>query len=124
MPAAFAAATLVVIVAVNSVLYASLPEGIKVALVPSVDTEPLTPPSPPLSLKVSVVRVEPFIYMENVADTIESTDTPVAPLDGLVELTVSFSVTPPPPPPPEDDDVVKLASLPVDVPTLLFAAMR
>lgn len=117
MPAAFAAATLVVIVAVNSVLYASLPEGVKVAVVPSVDTEPLTSPSPPLSLKVSVVRVEPFIYMENVADT------PVAPLDGLVELMVSFSITPPPPPP-EDDDVSKLASLPVDVPALLFAAMR
>ena len=61
-----------------------------------------------LSLKDSVVTVEPFTYILKVADTVVVTDTLVAPLNGFVELTVSFSFTgsPPPPPPPPPDDVV------------------
>lgn len=78
---------------------------------PFVTTEPLTSPFSSLNVKVSVVTVLPFTYILKVADTAVVTDTPVAPLDGLVELMVSSSITPPPPPP-EDDDVVKLASLP------------
>lgn len=62
-------------------------DGVKVALLPFVLTEPAILP-PPLSLKVSVVRVEPFIYREKVAVTTVLVPTPVAPLDGLVEVTV------------------------------------
>jgi hypothetical protein len=88
----------VVIVTVYLVLYANLLEGVNVALLPLVLTEPLTLLPPPLTLKVSVVRVEPFIVSLKVAVTVVFIDIPVAPLDGLVELTVN--VTPPPPPPP------------------------
>ncbi len=65
-----------------------------------------------LSLKDSVVTVEPFTYILKVADTVVVTDTPVAPLDGFVELTVSFSFTgsPPPTPLPPDDVVVRFVA--------------
>ena len=76
-----------------------------------------------LTLKESVVRVEPFINIEKVADTVVFIATLVAPLVGLVEFIVRVTlgggsgggaeVV-----------VVKDASLPVDVPALLFAAMR
>ena len=62
-------------------------------------------------MKVSVVTVEPFTYMLKVADTAVVTDTPVAPLDGLVELTVSFSFTGSSPPPPPELDGVNTAYL-------------
>lgn len=55
-------------------------------------------------MKVSVVTVEPFTYILKVADTAVVTDTPVAPLDGLVELMESVTAggSHPPPPPPDD----------------------
>ena len=94
--------------------YERLKDGVKVIVLPFVTTGPLTSPFSSLNLKVSVVTVEPFTYILKVADTAVVTDTPVAPLDGLVELTVSFSTTPPPPPPPPPSelDVVNDASLP------------
>lgn len=49
-------------------------------------TLPLTLLPPPLNLKVPVLRVEPFINIEKVASTFIFTATPVAPLDGFVEL--------------------------------------
>ena len=75
-------------------------------------TEPSTSPLSVLSLKDSVVTVEPFTYILKVADTVVVTDTLVAPLDGFVELTVSFSFTgsPPPPPLPPDDVVVRFVA--------------
>ncbi len=91
--------------------YERLRDGVKVIVVPFVTTEPLTSPFSSLNLKVSVVTVEPFTYILKVADTAVVTDTPVAPLDGLVELMVSFSLTGSPPPPPELD-VLNDASLP------------
>ena len=88
--------------------YERLKDGVKVIVLPFVTTEPLTLPPSPDRVKESVVTVEPFTYMLKVADTAVVTDTPVAPLDGLVELTVSFSFTgsPPPPPPPDEVKVV------------------
>lgn len=79
---------------------------------PFVTTEPLTLPLSSDKVKESVVTVEPFTYRLKVADTAVVTDTPVALSDGLVELMVSFSITPPPPPP--GLDVVKDDSLPVE----------
>jgi len=70
------------------VLYDVGDDGVKVALLPFVLTEPTILPPPPLSLKVSVVRVEPFIYREKMAVTAVLVPTPVAPLDGLVEVAV------------------------------------
>ena len=58
------------------------------ALFPLVLTEPLTELPPPLSLKVSVVKVEPFIVSLNAAVTTVPVPTPEEPLDGLVEVTV------------------------------------
>ena len=112
VPAQFAACTLVVTVAVYFVPYERLKDGVKVIAAPFVTTEPLTLPFSLDNVKESVVTVEPFTYMLNVAETAVVTDTPVAPLDGLVELTVSFSFIGSPPPPPPDDDVVNDASLP------------
>lgn len=86
--AAFAACAPVVIVAVYVVLYARPDDGVNVALFPLVLTEPFTELPPPLSLKVSVVNVEPFIVSLNVAVTTVPVPTPLAPLDGLVEVTV------------------------------------
>ena len=65
-----------------------------------------------LSLKDSVVTVEPFTYILKVADTVVVTDTLVAPLDGFVELTVSYSFTgsPPPAPLPPDGAVVRFVA--------------
>ena len=93
------------------------------AVAPFVVTTPDTSPPPPLSLKVLVLKVDPFINMEKVADTDVLTATPAALLVGLVEFIVRVTlgggsgggaeVV-----------VVKDASLPVDVPALLFAAMR
>ena len=57
-----------------------------VALLPFVPTEPATSFPPPLNLKVSVVRVEPFMYIENVAVMAVFVPTLVAPLDGLTEV--------------------------------------
>ncbi len=70
------------------VLYARPDDGVNVALFPLVLTEPFTLLPPPLSLKVSVVRVEPFMVSLNVAVMAVFMPTPVAPLDGLTEVTV------------------------------------
>lgn len=86
--AAFAACAPVVIVAVYVVLYARPDDGVNVALFPFVLTEPFTLLPPPLSLKVSVVKVEPFMLSLNVAVMAVLVPTPVVPLDGLVEVTV------------------------------------
>ena len=93
------------------------------AVAPFVVTTPDTAPPPPLSLKVLVFKVDPFISREKVADTVVLTATPVALFDGLVEFIVRVAL---------GGGVgggaellvVKDASLPVDVPALLFAAMR
>ena len=90
---------------------------------PFVLTEPVTLLPPLLSLKVSVVRVEPFMLSLKVAVTTVFVPTPVAPLEGLVEVTVRVtlvggSTTT------GAEVVVNDASLPVDVPAPLFAAMR
>jgi hypothetical protein len=65
-----------------------LVEGVNVAVAPFVVTTPDTAPPPPLSLKVLVVKVDPFISREKVADTVVLTATPVALFDGLVEFIV------------------------------------
>ena len=70
------------------VLYARPDEGVNVALFPLVLTEPLTELPPPLSLKVSVVKVEPFMLSLNVAVTTLLVPTLEEPFDGLVEVTV------------------------------------
>ena len=74
--------------AVYVVLYTRLEDGVNMALLPLVLTEPLTLPPPPLSLKVSVVRVEPFMVSVKVAEMAVFTATFVPPLDGVVVLTV------------------------------------
>lgn len=86
------------------------------AVAPFVVTEPLTSPLSVHSLKVSAVRVEPFMYIENMAVMAVLVPTPVAPLDGLAEDTVRVYFIPPPPP--DDAVVVNDTSLPVDVPAL------
>ncbi len=86
--AAFAAFAPVVIVAVYVVLYARPDDGVNVALFPFVLTEPFTELPPPFSLKVSVVRVEPFIVSLNEAVTTVFVLTLAAPLEGLWEVTV------------------------------------
>ena len=111
VPAQFAACTFVVTVAVYFVPCERLKDGVKVIVAPFVTTEPLTLPFSSDNLKDSVVTVEPFTYILNVADTAVVTDTPVSPFDGLAEFTVSFSFTgspppPPPPTPPSDEEVV------------------
>ncbi len=70
------------------VLYARPDDGVNVALFPLVLTEPFTEFPPPLSLKVSVVNVEPFMVSLNVAEMAVFTATFVPPLDGVVVLTV------------------------------------
>ena len=75
-------------------------DGVKVAFVRFVLTEPVALLQPLLSLKVSGVRVEPSIYVEKVAVTAVFVPTPVAPLEGFVEVIETY-VVPPPPPPPE-----------------------
>ena len=70
------------------VLYARPDDDVNVALFPLVLTEPFTELPPPLSLKVSVVRVEPFMVSLNVAVTTVLMPTPEEPFDGLVEVTV------------------------------------
>ena len=105
------------------VLCARLDDGVNVTVAPFVLTAPLTRLLPSLSVKVSVVTVEPFTYMEKVAETVVVTATPVAPFDGLVEITVSVSfigvgsAT-------GSELVLNDASLPVDVPAPLFAVIR
>lgn len=59
-----------------------------VALLPFVLTEPAISLPPPLSLKVSVVKVEPFMLSLNVAVISVAVPMLVAPLDGLTEVTV------------------------------------
>ena len=68
------------------------------------------------------------MYTLNSAETVVATDTPVAPLDGLVEMTERWLV----PPPPVGVGVgvaaamvvLNDASFPVDVPAEVYAAMR
>src|SRR5574337_1582157 len=60
------------------------------AVAPLVVTEPATSLPPPLNLNVSVVKVEPFIYIEKIAHTNGSIATSVAPLDGLVEFILNI----------------------------------
>ncbi len=91
MPPKFAAVIPVVRVAVYVVLFARLDDGINVTVAPFVLTVPLTRLLPSLSVKVSVVTVEPFTNIENVAETVVVTATPAAPFDGLVEITVRVS---------------------------------
>ena len=69
-------------------LYARPDDGVNVALFPLVLTEPFTLLPPPLSLKVSVVKVEPFMLSLNVAVTTVFVLTLAAPLEGLWEVTV------------------------------------
>ena len=61
------------------------------AVAPFVVTTPDTSPPPPLSLKVLVFKVDPFISREKVADTVVLTATPVAPLDGLFDDIVNVT---------------------------------
>lgn len=123
MPAAFAAWAPVVIVAVKVLSYDMEDAGVKVALLPFVLTEPVTSLPPPLSLKVPVVRVEPFMLSLKEAVTAVLVPTPVAPLDGLVEVTVRVTFVGGGGS--EDGvEVVNDAWLPVDVPEELFAAIR
>ena len=91
MPSKFAAVIPVVRVAVYVVLCARLDDGANVTVAPFVLTSPLTRLLPSLSVKVSVVTVEPFTNIENVAETVVVTATLVAPLAGLVEVTVRVS---------------------------------
>ena len=105
------------------VSYARKDTGVKVAVSAFVVTEPVTAPPSLCSLKVSGVRVEPFISKEKVAETAVFVPTPVAPLAGLVEVTVRVSLVGVGSPT-GAEVVVNDASLPVDVPAPLFAAMR
>jgi len=73
------------------VLCARPDDGANVTVAPFVLTAPLTRLLPSLSVKVSVVTVEPFTNSENVAETVVVTATPAAPSDGLVEVTVKVS---------------------------------
>lgn len=91
------------------------------AVAPLVVTEPVTAPLSLCSLKVSVVSVEPFMDIENVAETAALVPTPVAPLDGLIEFTVRVTLVGGSE---EGDDVINDTWLPVDVPLLWFAARR
>ncbi len=70
-------------------LYNKFDDGVKVAVAPPVLTEPPTALPPPLTLKVSVVKVEPLMVSLKVAEMAAFTATPVAPLDGLMEETVT-----------------------------------
>ena len=56
---------------------------------PFVDTAPATVAPPPLTVKVFVVTVEPFILSLKVALIVVVIDTSVAPLDGLLDVTRS-----------------------------------
>ena len=94
------------------------------AVAPFVVTTPDTSPPPPLSLKVLVFKVDPFISREKVADTVVLTATPVAPFDGLVEITVRVSGVGGGGGRGGTEVVVNDASLPVEVLAALFAAMR
>ena len=91
MPPKFAAVIPVVRVAVYVVLFARLDDGMNVIVAPFVLTVPLTRLLSSLSVKVSVLTVEPFTNIENVAETVVVTSTFVAPFDGLVEFTVRIS---------------------------------
>ena len=68
-------------------MYARPADGVTVALLPFVLTEPATLLPPPESLKVSVVSVEPFMVSLNMAVTTVFVPTFVAPPDGLEEVT-------------------------------------
>jgi hypothetical protein len=79
----------VVIVAVNKVLVASAVVGVNVAVVPANVTVPTTGTAPgPVKVNVAALIVVGFIASSNVAETVVSTDTPVAPFTGIVETTV------------------------------------
>ena len=79
--------------------YARPLSGVKVAVSPFVVTKPVTSPLSLRSLKDSIFRVEPFISKEKVAETAVLVPTPVAPLDGLVEVTVRVTLGGGSPPP-------------------------
>ena len=91
MPPKFAAVIPVVRVAVYVALFARLDDGINVTVAPFVLTVPLTRLLPSLSVKVSVLTVDPFTNIENVAETVVVTVTPATPFDGLVEITIRVS---------------------------------
>jgi hypothetical protein len=79
----------VVIVAVNNVLVASVVAGVKVAVVPAKVTIPATGVAPgPVNVNVDALIEAGFIASLNVAETVVSTATPVAPFTGIVEMTV------------------------------------
>src|SRR3989337_3897574 len=79
--------TSVVTVAVYVVKYARVPDGVNVAVVPLYDTVPPIVPLPSLTINVDGVMLPASIASLNVAVITASTDTPVAPLPGLVALT-------------------------------------
>ena len=76
----------VVSVAVYVVPYARFADGVKVAVVPLRVADPVTDEAPALSWKVAVLTF--FTASLNVAVTGVLTETAVAPLTGLVALTV------------------------------------
>jgi hypothetical protein len=79
----------VVIVAVNKVPVASAVVGVNAAVVPAKVTVPATGVAPgPVNVNVAALIVAGFIASLNVAETVVSTATPVAPLTGIVEMTV------------------------------------
>ena len=79
----------IVIVAVNKVLVASPVAGENVAVVPAKVTVPATGVAPgPVNVNVAALIVAGFIASLNVAETVVSTATPVAPITGIVEMTV------------------------------------
>jgi hypothetical protein len=83
----------VVIVAVKSVFAARLAAGVKVAVLlpPKYVTVPATGVVPgPVTVKVSGVIVAAFIASLKVAEIFVLVGTPVAPLAGLVEVTVGM----------------------------------
>ncbi|MCR4293115.1 MAG: hypothetical protein NUV76_09600 [Candidatus Kuenenia sp.] len=125
LPAALAAFTPVVIVAVYCVFPEKLLAGVKVIVEPLVATEPETELPLPLSLNELVFTVEPLMVSESVADTVALIDTFVAPLDGLTEFTEMYVGagfdTPPPSPP--DGAVLQYELLPLSVQLLIVIAL-
>src|SRR3990172_6694451 len=67
-------------------------KGVNMAVAPLVVTVPATSLTPSLNLKVSVVKVEPLINMEKVANTNVSIGISVSPFSGLTEVTLNSSV--------------------------------
>lgn len=99
LPAASFAA--VVMVAVYCVSPARAAEGVKVAVLPLMLTDPATaaPSDVRLNVKLVVLRVEPVMASEKVALTVLVVATALAPLEGEVDETVGGVVSAAPPSP-------------------------